>query len=65
MLKNLCICWRKVIMDKKTTRLLSQYFNTYYTTYPKGDFTELGPLLFGLWIVSGFTGPPLGSGANV
>ena len=22
MLKNLCICWRKVIMDKKTTRLL-------------------------------------------
>ena len=50
---------------QKDYQTASQYFNTYYTTYPKGEFYRVGPLLFGLWIVSGFTGPPLGSGANV
>ena len=50
-----CTCWRKAItVEIKIIRRLSQYFETYYTTYPKGEFTELSRFYsgYGLYLDS-------------
>ncbi len=49
-----CTCWRKAITVRKIIRTASQYFETYYTTYPKGEFTELSRFYsgYGLYLDS-------------
>ena len=41
MLKNLLYLLAQSYYGQKDYQTASQYFNTYYTTYPKGEFTEL------------------------
>lgn len=49
-----CTCWRKVLRLQKDYQTASQYFETYYTTYPKGEFTELSRFYsgYGLYLDS-------------
>ena len=43
---------------QKDYQTASQYFETYYTTYPKGAVYGIIPFLFRLWFVSGLSGSP-------
>ena len=55
-----CTCWRKAItVQKGLSKTASQYFETYYTTYPKGEVYGIIPFLFRLWFVSGLSGSPV------
>ena len=48
-----CTCWRKAITVRKIIRRLRNT-STYYTTYPKGEFTELSRFYsgYGLYLDS-------------
>ena len=39
MQKNLCTLLAQSYYGQKDYQTASQYFNTYYTTYPKGEYT--------------------------